>query len=111
MFLCNPFRSNTYKTSCKCSFQKTYAKAKSFSSNTYRKPGGDPHFSLVYPVYPALRGERVQRGAAFFRGYSQRKTFAESAVQTANTTASAATSPTWADHASPFQIPWSSGTA
>jgi hypothetical protein len=39
MFPCNPFRSNTYKTSRKCSFQKTYTKAKSFSSNTYKKPG------------------------------------------------------------------------
>jgi hypothetical protein len=44
-------------------------------------------------------------------GYSQRNTFAESAVQTAKTTASAATSPTCADHVSPFQIPWSRGTA
>jgi hypothetical protein len=33
------FRSNTYKTFCKCSFQRTYTKPKSFSSNTYKKPG------------------------------------------------------------------------
>jgi hypothetical protein len=38
-------------------------------------------------------------------GYSQRNTFAESAVQTKKTTASAATSPACADHVSPFQIP------
>src|SRR5450755_990420 len=37
--------------------------------------------------------------------HSQRNTFAESAVQIANTTANAATSPMCADHASPFQIP------
>ncbi len=37
--------------------------------------------------------------------YSQRKTFAESAVQTTNTTVSAMISPTCADHASPLQIP------
>jgi hypothetical protein len=42
--------------------------------------------------------------------YSQRNTFAESAVHTTNTTASAATSPTCAHHASPFQIPSSSDT-
>jgi hypothetical protein len=40
MFPSNPFRSNTYKTFCKCSFQKTYSKAKSFSSNTYKKNRG-----------------------------------------------------------------------
>jgi hypothetical protein len=43
--------------------------------------------------------------------YSQRKTFAESAAQTTKTTTSAATSPAWANQASPFQIPWSKGTA
>ena len=43
--------------------------------------------------------------------YSQRKTFAESAMQTTKTTASAATSPRCADHASPFQMPCSSDTA
>jgi|SRR5580693_1333604 hypothetical protein len=50
---------------------------------------------------------RLPRGPS----YSQRNTFAESAVQTTKTTANAATSPTCADHASPFQIPWSRGTA
>jgi hypothetical protein len=40
MFPCNPFSSNTYKTFCKCSFQKTYSKAKFLSSNTYEKPRG-----------------------------------------------------------------------
>src|ERR1700679_1311459 len=43
--------------------------------------------------------------------YSQRNTFAESAVHTANTAASAATSPKCARHGSPFQIPSSSDTA
>ena len=43
--------------------------------------------------------------------YSQRNTFAESAVQIANTTTSAATSPMCADHASPFKIPSRSETA
>jgi hypothetical protein len=43
--------------------------------------------------------------------YSQRNTFAESAVQATNTRTRAAMSPTWTDHASPFQIPWSSDTA
>src|ERR1022692_4384168 len=52
-----------------------------------------------------------RRGPHFRHNYSQRNTFAESAVQTANTTTRAATSPRWADHASPFQIPWSSDTA
>ncbi len=41
----------------------------------------------------------------------QRNTFAESAVHTRHTAASAATSPMCADHASPFQMPWSSETA
>jgi hypothetical protein len=39
-----PFRSNTYGTSCKCSFQKTYSKTKSFRSNTYKKPGGGGYY-------------------------------------------------------------------
>ena len=39
MLPCNPFRCNTCKTSCKCSFQKTYSKAKSFRMRTYKKPG------------------------------------------------------------------------
>jgi hypothetical protein len=43
--------------------------------------------------------------------YSQRKTFAESAVQTANTTVNATISPRCADHASPFKIPSSRETA
>lgn len=43
--------------------------------------------------------------------YSQRNTFAESAVQTTNTTTSPATSPLCADHASPLQIPCSKETA
>jgi hypothetical protein len=43
--------------------------------------------------------------------YSQRKTLAESAVQTKNTRASAATSPKCADHRSPCQIPPSRETA
>ena len=57
--------------------------------------------------------ERLMNSMLFIEQpcYSQRKTLAESAVQTANNTASAATSPTWVDQASPFQIPWSSGTA
>jgi len=37
--------------------------------------------------------------------HSQRKTFADSAVQTRNTMASAATSLLWVHHPSPFQIP------
>lgn len=44
-------------------------------------------------------------------GYSQRKTFAESAVQTTNTRTNAAMSPTCADQASPSQIPRSRDTA
>ena len=43
--------------------------------------------------------------------YSQRNTFEEIAVQIANTRIRAATSPMWADHASPFQIPCSNDTA
>src|SRR5580704_1269024 len=43
--------------------------------------------------------------------YSQRNTFAESAVNTANTTASAAKSPRCAAHASPFHMPASNDTA
>ena len=43
--------------------------------------------------------------------YSQRNTFAESAVQIAKTTTSAATSPMCVDHASPFRIPSRSDTA
>jgi hypothetical protein len=52
-----------------------------------------------------------KEGACDTAGYSQRNTLAESAVQTTKTAASAATSPTCADHGSPFQIPWSRGTA
>jgi hypothetical protein len=47
----------------------------------------------------------------FISSYSQRKTFAESAVQTINPRIRAVTSRTWADHASPFQIPSRSDTA
>ena len=43
--------------------------------------------------------------------YSQRNTFAETAVHTINATASAVRSRACADHASPFQIPSSSDTA
>jgi hypothetical protein len=43
--------------------------------------------------------------------YSQRKTFAESAAQMTKTKTSPATSPRWANHGSPFQIPWSRRTA
>ena len=42
MFPCKSFRSNTSKILRKCSFQKTYGKAKSFRSNTYKKTGGPP---------------------------------------------------------------------
>src|SRR5579864_2605741 len=45
------------------------------------------------------------------RGYSQRNTFADSAVQIAKMTISAKMSPMCADHASFFQIPWSRDTA
>jgi len=41
MFPSKSFRSNTYTTVCKCSFQKTCTTAKSFSSNTYKKQGGE----------------------------------------------------------------------
>jgi len=40
-----PFRGNTYKMSCKCSFQKTYTKAKSFKMRTYKNRGVGTHFS------------------------------------------------------------------
>ena len=62
---------------------------------------------------PAPRSQRLRRGPQFRPSlhYSQRNTFAESAVQTANMTARAATSLVCADHASPFHIPWSSDTA
>jgi hypothetical protein len=43
--------------------------------------------------------------------YSQRKTFAESAVQATNATTSAATSVRCDDHASPFHMPSISATA
>ena len=43
--------------------------------------------------------------------HSHRKTFADSAVNTAIIKTSAATSPPCADHPSPFQIPLSSDTA
>jgi hypothetical protein len=60
MFPCKPFRSNTSKILCMCSFQKTYSKVKSFRMRTYKKPGGPPlpnsSFPLVYP-------ERVRREA------------------------------------------------
>jgi len=45
------------------------------------------------------------------RSYSQRKTFAESTVQKRNDRVSAATSPMWVNHVSPFQIPLSRFTA
>ena len=43
--------------------------------------------------------------------YSQRKTLAEIAVKSRKNTVSAATSPKWAHHPSPFHIPSSSRTA
>jgi hypothetical protein len=43
--------------------------------------------------------------------YSQRKTFAESAIQTTNATDNATISPMCANHESPFQIPSSNETA
>jgi hypothetical protein len=48
---------------------------------------------------------------SYIGDYSQRKIFAETAVQMMNTMMSAATSTTWADHLSPLQIPCSSETA
>ena len=38
------FRSNTYETLCKYSFQKTYTKAKSFRMRTYKKQGGRGYY-------------------------------------------------------------------
>ena len=64
---------------------------------------------LVHPPERLLRGGGPL--AARFSLYSQRNTFAETAAHTTNTTPRAATSPMCADHASPFQIPWRSGTA
>src|ERR1700680_37203 len=58
----------------------------------------------------ALRCPLGWKRAARNHCSSRRNTFAESAVQTTSTTASAATSPIRADHASPFQIPASSDT-
>src|SRR5580698_1244426 len=73
---------------------------------------GTPRDGLSGP----LQGEVTREGAPPGRQllpavYSQRKTFDDSAVQIANTTTSAATSPMCADHASPLKIPSSSDTA
>ena len=57
------------------------------------------------------QGQKSAYRHAGHSNYSQRKTFAESAVQTRHTTASAAMSLMCADHASPIQIPCSSDTA
>jgi hypothetical protein len=68
MFPSNPFRSNTYKTFCKCSFQKTYSKAKSFRMRTYKKTGGgDPIHYLVASLHPCpLSSRRRAVGAPLF---------------------------------------------
>ena len=68
MFRSNPFRSNTYKTFCKCSFQKTYSRAKSFRMRTYKKPGGgDPIHYLVTSLGPCpLWSRRRAVGAPLF---------------------------------------------
>jgi hypothetical protein len=55
MFSCNPFRNNTYSIVCKCSFQKTYGKAKSFRIHTYKKPGGG------VPCWPAVAAAYLRR--------------------------------------------------
>ena len=57
---------------------------------------------------PAKQGDAMGTAQC---AHSHRKTFADSAVNTTITNASAATSPACADHASPFQIPLSSDTA
>jgi hypothetical protein len=68
IFPCNSFRSNTYRIVWKCSFQKTYSKAKSFSSNTYKKTGGgDPIDYLVASLHPCpLWSRRRAVGAPLF---------------------------------------------
>jgi hypothetical protein len=48
MFPSNPFRNNTYRIVWKCSFQKTYSKAKSFRMRTYKKSGGGGHCFLSF---------------------------------------------------------------
>ena len=50
---CSPksFRRNTYTTSRKCSFQKTYGIANFFRCNTYKKPGGRGHILQDKNIY------------------------------------------------------------
>jgi hypothetical protein len=55
-------------------------------------------------------GARAERWGRSESCYSQRNTFADSAVHTINTPASAAKSPRCADQVSPFQMPASSDT-
>ena len=50
MFPHKSFRSNTSTTVCKCSFQKTYSKAKPFRIRTYKKPGGWGANPLVHYI-------------------------------------------------------------
>jgi len=55
MFPSKPFSSNTSKTVWNCSFQKTYSNAKSFSSNTYKKPRGWGADPLVHYIIASSR--------------------------------------------------------
>ena len=64
--------------------------------------GGQPWLPILWDNAPNHSGAG---------NYSQRNTFAETAVQIANTTTSATMSPMCADHASPFRIPSRSDTA
>src|SRR5271156_4091474 len=69
----------------------------------------------TWSLFGAFRcGRALTGGGERRRGrlpYSHRNTFAESAVNAANTTASASKSPRWAAHASPIHIPASNDTA
>jgi hypothetical protein len=72
-FWCNlsPFRINTYRNVRKCCKQKTYAPAKPFRCNTYKKPGAGAvgsessslpfnfQLSTVSLLCPALHGSRT----------------------------------------------------
>jgi hypothetical protein len=82
MFPYKSFRSNTYRPLCKCSFQKTYCKAKSFSSNTYKKPGvgGDPlvHYTIASSGAPVTLPRTSPHRFLDFR--SARVSFGENAV-------------------------------
>ena len=99
------FRSRARKQAVK-TLQRHYSSEHERSLPDHGLFGHSPPFLAA-----SYREWQITRQSPRRPHYSHRNTFAESAVQTANTTTSAARSPMCADHASPFKIPLRSDTA